>query len=247
MLYLIFLIVFIGLGVFLSILFKNKVLVNYPQEGRQGQQFLSAALFIVAIIIIYSVIFGGLALNSAIKKQSENLITLLRTHESTKDLDIVRDGIDMAAITGDIDNLNKTVADLKKTLWPYARDQGIPKFLFDRAMDQIVLQIQARLVIVNAAGNVGNMLTDEEEKITVESLFRTVRRGIMKGINIAIIIVVVLILIAVGIYIAWTLHTVSKSDEIKNSIVFGQAGASNKWKLPKADEDKKSENAVCDE
>ncbi|MCL2440393.1 MAG: hypothetical protein FWD14_01505 [Treponema sp.] len=249
MLYLILLLLFVILAVVLGNLFKNKILKKYPQEGRQGQQFLSMSIFIVGVIIIYSVIFGGLALNSAIKKQTEVMIVLLRTHESTKDLDIVKDGINMAAISSDIENLNKTVNELNTTLWPYAKEQGIPKWLFDAAIEQIKLQIQARLIIVNAAGSVGNKLTDDDEIITIESLFRNIRTGVMNVVNIIIIIIVVIILIAVGIYIILTLHTVSKADEIKNSVVFGEAGASNKWKLPNAPEDSQEKNrtAVCDE
>jgi len=213
--YLIFLVLVAALAVFLGVLFKNKILKNYPEEDRKSQEIISMVLFVVGAVIVYSAVFIGINTNSAIKKYSVVLEEYV--YENHSDIEIVANGINMTDVSNNIEKLNTAVAELKTAFWPEAQNLGIPKFVFDMAADYITRQIQLRLTAVNAAGKVGNIFADSENMLTVKSLLNGLRIGVMKVINVIILIVVCVVVLAVGIYILVTMSAISSAKKRQNA------------------------------
>ena len=209
--YLIFLVFFVTLAIFIGILFKNIVLKDYPKEERKGQEAISMVLFIAATVLIYSVIFAGFSINSAIKKYSLELETYV--YENHSDIEFVKTGIDMRTVNEDISRINNAVAELNTTLRPYANELGIPGWAYNWAVRNIQTQLEVRLLIVNAAGNAANVFADENNYITVSSLLNGFRVGFMKVLNTIILIIVIIFVLILGIYILVTLSTVSKEKK----------------------------------
>jgi len=205
--YLIGLVLVVALAVFLGIFFKNKVLNEYPQEDRKSQEVISMALFIIGAVIIYSAVFVGFNTNSAIKKYSIKLEEYVYKNHS--DIEIVANGIDMAAVNNDIEKLNTAVAELKTAFWPEAQNLGIPKFIFDMAAEYVTKQIQIRLKVVNTAGKAANIFADSDNMLTVKSILNGLRIGIMKAVNIIILIIVFIVILAAAIYILVIISAVS--------------------------------------
>jgi len=205
--YLIFLIVFVGVAIFLGILWNKNVLKDYPGE-KGTQKIISMALFIAAIVIIYSVTYGGIATNSAIKKYSVELENYVYANEQIPDF--VKEGLNMTAVSANINEVNKYVAGLKDAMWPHADGLGIPKYFYNWAADYVTKYIQVRLVGLNTAETVALVFVDDNNYITVKSLLGTLRVAIMKVINVIIWVVIIIVLVIVGIFVLVTLNTVSK-------------------------------------
>jgi len=210
MLFLIFLVLIIAGAVFLGILWNKRVLKDYPND-KGTHQIISMALFIVAAIIIYSVIFAGISVNKLIKDKSQELIVYIEKDDRIPQY--IKDGLDMTMVSENLGEINKFVADLQETMWPHARDLGVPRYFYDWAAKRVTIQIQIRLVGLNAAERAALIFVDNNNYITYKSLLGTLRSIVMKGINIAIMVIVIIVLLVVGIFVLVTFNTISKEKK----------------------------------
>lgn len=205
----------VALGVGLAILFNKLVIKNFPERGRKVSYVKTVIVFLLIAIVLFAVIYGKFIASSAvISKSNEIEQYIIKNHSN---LDFVRNGLDITAISNDISKLNKTVNDLNSVLKPEADKFGVPKFLYDMVVSNITKELQKRLIIVNASENGANPFIDERNHLTVSSIIKGLQISILKIVNNIVLVIVIICVILLGIYILVSLSTASKEKKrIKN-------------------------------
>jgi len=160
-------------------------------------------LMVIVLVLIASALFGTLFARYKIDTSLKYYTNELGQHvvNSYPNLDFVKEGIDLTGINEDLSKINRTVAELNIILKPYANELEIPDFIYNYAVGYLTKDLQRRLVVVNAAGRTANAFADENNFLTVFSLFNGIRISIMRIVNIVVIVIVVILTIILALYL----------------------------------------------
>ncbi|MDR2965452.1 MAG: hypothetical protein LBU88_06725 [Treponema sp.] len=104
---------------------------------------------------------------------------------------------------------------------------------------------------VNMAGSSANELTqlaDSDGNVTVKTILSFLKTQALNTVepifNFLQILIVIILVIYIGAYYAVSIFLNKSVEEEKDSIVFGEAGASNSWKLPKSSDDSPKNESI---
>jgi len=202
----------VALGVGLGILFNKLVIKNFPETGRKVKYVITVIVFLLITVVLFAAIYGKFIADSYVKYYSSELEQYIIKNHSN--LDFVRNGLDIAAVSKDISKLNKTVTDLNTILKPKANELGIPDLVYNAIIGYVTKELQKRLVVLNnAAGKAINPFIDEKNFLTVSSLINGLRTGILKTVKIIVFVIVVICVILLGIYILVSLSKASREKK----------------------------------
>jgi uncharacterized membrane protein len=217
--FIILIVLFAVLGAGLGVLFNILVIKNFPEHSRTMSYVKTVIVFLLMTVILFSAVFGKFKLGSIVNDYSNKLeLDITRNYPN---LDFVKNGVDMTAVSNDITKLNKTLGDLNVIIKPKADELGIPNFIYNLAMDNVIKELQKKLAIVNAAGKAATSFVDERNYLTIPSLINGLRLSVLKIINIIVFVIVVICVIILGIYILNSLSRASKERKRKESETAG--------------------------
>jgi len=204
------------LGVGLGLLFNKLVIKNFPETGRKMSYVKTVIIFLLITVVLFAAVFGKIQIDSFVKKSSSELEQYIVKNHSN--LDFVRNGLDIAAVSKDISKLNKSINDLNIILKPKADELGIPNLVYNAVMNYVTKELQKKLVIINSAvGNKPNPFVNEKNVLTVSSLLNGLQTIILKIVSIIVLIIVVICAVLLGIYILVSLSKASKEKKRINS------------------------------
>jgi branched-subunit amino acid ABC-type transport system permease component len=207
-----FLAIAVVLGVGLGILFNKLVIKNFPETSRKMKYVVTVIVFLLITVVLVAALCSKKFIidPAVIAKCSELEQYIVKNHSN---LDFVRNGLNITAISKDISRINKTVVDLSVILWPKAKELGVPRFVYDVVLSNISGELQKRLVIVDSPENKTNPFIDEKNFLTVSSLINGIQTTILKVVKTVVFVIVVICLILLGIYILVALSTASKEKK----------------------------------
>jgi len=199
------------IGVGLGVLFNKLVIKNFPENGRKMNYVKTVIIFLLITVVLVAVIFGKFIIDSSVKNYSNELEQYIIKNHSN--LDFVRNGLDITAISKDSSKLNKTTADLNIILKPKADELGVPKLVYNAVLDYITKELQKKLVIITTAGKAVNPFINEKNFLTVSSLITGLQNIILNIVKTTVFVIVVICAILLGIYILVSLSTASKEKK----------------------------------
>jgi len=197
------------IGVGLGLLYNKLVIKNFPETGRKMNYVKTVIVFLLIAVVLFAAIYGKFKIDSSVKTYSNEIEQYIIKNHSN--LDFVKNGLDITAVSNDISKLNKTVEDLSPIIWPKASEVGVPKFLYNMIIGNVTKELQKR--IVSAAANTSNPFVNENNFLTVSSLINGLRTGILKIVKIVVFVIVFICVILLGIYILVSLSTASREKK----------------------------------
>jgi hypothetical protein len=211
MLLIILIVVFAAVGVGLGILFNKLVIKNFPENRRKGSYVKTVIVFLLITVVLFAAVYGKFIADSLVNDKSNEFEQYIVKNHSN--LDFVRNGLDITAVSKDISKLNKTIGDLNAVLKPKANEFGVPGFLYDMVISSVRKELQKIIIKINDAGNAANSYINEKNVLTVSSLMNGIRTSILKAIRNTVIVIVAICVILLGIYILVSLSTASKEKK----------------------------------
>jgi len=159
---------------------------------------------VILSVLIIGVLIGRYIVSTSLTKATNNLeLYIVENHSN---LNFVKNGLDMTAVSNDISKLNNTIADLKTVLWPHVKSMGLPRIIFDITANSAATELNKKLIVTNAADKKPSAFVDEKNNLTVNSLLNGIRLGVMKVVNIIVIIIIVILAVILGIHIIKSLR-----------------------------------------
>ena len=171
-------------------------------------------VFVLLAVLLFGVFYGKYRIDSSLKNFVYQTEQAVKTNHSN--LDFVRNGLDLSGLNNDFSRLNTAIADLNTILKPYAEELGIPRFVYNAALDGVAKQIQ---VSTNVIGNTANSFTDENNVLTDYSFLNSLRLRIMKVVNIIAIVITVILVIIFGKIIITSLLAAAKARKARVTTV----------------------------
>jgi len=209
--FILLLILFAAIGVGLGILFNKLVIKNFPETGRKMNYVNTVIIFLLITVVLFAAIYGKFKIDSYVNNYSNEIEQYIVKNHSN--LDFVKNGLDITAVSNDISKLNNTINDLNVVLWPKAGEFGVPKFLYNMIIGNVVKELHKRIASANAVVNTSNSFVNEKNFLTVSSLINGLRISILKIVKIIVFVIVVICVILLGIYILVSLSTASKEKK----------------------------------
>jgi ABC-type multidrug transport system fused ATPase/permease subunit len=209
--FIILIVLFAALGIGLGLLFNKLVIKNFPETGRKMNYVKTVIIFFLITVVLFAAVFGKFKIDSSVKNYSNEIEQYIIKNHSN--LDFVRNGLNISAVSNDISKLNKTVTDLNVILKPKADELGVPNLVYNAVVNYVAKELQKKLVIVNKAEKAANSFVDENNFLTVSSLINGIRTGILKVVKTIVFVIVIICVILLVIYILVSLSTASKEKE----------------------------------
>jgi len=201
----------IALGVYFGVLYNKRIIKDYQESDRRLNYFITVVVFVTITVIFFSVILARFKIDSSLKNYSKQLNQYAINNYS--DNDFVKNGFDMTKINENVSELNKSVSELDSVLHIYAKELGIPNFLYNWANNFIKKELQKKAVIVNTVGKSLNSFVNKENFITVSSLLNGLRTAVMKTVDTIVFVIVFILLIVLGIYVFASLSIAAKAKK----------------------------------
>jgi len=195
----------VAAAVGLAILFNKLVVKDFPETDRKAGNIKTFFVFIILFVIIFAVLYGKVIADASVKSFSAQIEQDIKKNYSN--LDIVRNGIDVAAVSKDTNKLNNTVNDLTKIIKP--GELGVPKFVWNIALGYMRKELQK---IFNGFDAVSPFL-DERNYITVSSFINGIQISVLKIIKITTIVIVSIFVVLFAIYVLVSLSKASKEKK----------------------------------
>jgi hypothetical protein len=199
------------LTVGLGLLFNKLVVKNYPEPGRKGGYTSTFIIFILMAGIIFTAAYIKIKVDTSVKAYAAEIERDIKKNYSN--IDIVRNGIDVAAISKDVSKLNDTVNDLTRIVKP--DELGIPDFVWEIALGYVKNELKKIIYSFNTVVKAANPFLDDRNFLTVSSLVNGIRAVILKIIKIVFIIIVSICALILLIYV---LASISKASREKKRI-----------------------------
>jgi ABC-type multidrug transport system fused ATPase/permease subunit len=199
----------VAVAVGLAILFNKLVVKDFPESDRKAGSIKTFFVFIILFVVIFAVLYGKVIADASVKSFSAQIEQDIKKNYSN--LDIVKNGIDVAAASKDINKLNNTVNDITRIIKP--GELGVPKFVWNIALGYIRKELQKIFTGFNAVKNAASPFLDERNYLTVSSLFNGLQVTILKIIKITVIVLVSVCVILLGIYVLASLSKTSKEKK----------------------------------
>ena len=171
-------------------------------DGKFNKIGFIVVIVLLSILIIGTLIGRAAAVSSLTKQVNELDQYILENHSN---IALVKNGINMSAVKNDSAALTNSIFELKNDLWPHVRKLGFPRILYDMASDNVIKNLQKTLLNANTSEDSSSPYTDENGILTVSSMLKGLKAGIIKIINIITIIIVIIFAVILGIHILKTL------------------------------------------
>jgi len=199
----------IAVGVGLGILFNKFVVKDFPEADRKSGNVITIVVFILLFVVIFAALYGKVKADAAVKSLSVKIEQDIKKNYSN--LDIVKYGIDVAAVSKDANKLSGTLNDLTRVIKP--GEIGVPNFVWNIALGYIRKELQKIFTKFNAVVDAANPFLDERNYLTVSSLINGIQVTILKIIKITVIVIVTICVIILAVYILTSLSKASKEKK----------------------------------
>jgi len=199
----------IVLAVGLGLLFNKLVVCNFPEQDRKASYVKTIVVFLLLFIIIFAALYGKTIADASVKSFAEQTEQDIRKNYSN--LDIVKNGINITAVSKDASKLNSTVNDLTSVLKP--GDFGVPPFVWNTVLGYVKKELQKIIISFNDAVKGTSRFVDERNYLTVSSLINGIQITILKIIKITVIVIVSICVILLAVYILISLSKASKEKK----------------------------------
>jgi ABC-type multidrug transport system fused ATPase/permease subunit len=212
MLLILLIVLFAAVGVGLGVLFNKLVIKNFPENRRKGSYVKTVIVFLLITVVLFAAVYGKFIADAAVNNKTGEIEQDIIKNYSN--LNFVRNGLDIGAVSKDVSKLNNTIGDIVTALnlKTKANEFGVPSFLYDMAMNSVRKELQKIIVKVSEDGKANSYL-DEKNFLTVSSLMNGIRTGILKIIKITVFVIVAICVILLGIYILVSISTASKEKK----------------------------------
>jgi len=199
----------VAAAVGLSILFNKMVVKDFPESDRKAGNIKTFFVFILLFVIIFAVLYGKVIADASVKSFSAQTEQDIKKNYSN--LDIVKNGIDVAAVSKDANKLNNTVNDLTRIIKP--EQLGVPKFVWNIALGYIRKELQKIFNGFNTVINKASPFLDERNYLTVSSFINGLQVTILKIIKITVIVLVSVCVILLAVYVLVSLSKAFKEKK----------------------------------
>ena len=215
-------VVFLILGIGLSIVYNRLVIRHYPDSNRKNAYVLTVIVFLVFSGVLYLLI----SVNSGIKTTITNYTIKMEQYVKDKHPDngFVKNGLDLKSINDDISQISKTVTELKSIL-PTHQELGVNHFTYNLIVDYAIKELQKKLTIVSYSAKVVNSFADKDSVLTVTSLSNGLQAGAIKLINTVFLIIAAVFTVVFLIYIVYSLVTARNAKKRRMLTEGGDPGS----------------------
>jgi hypothetical protein len=189
----------------LGVLYNKLIIKDYPEKTRKTGYVLTVAVFVLCAAVFYCAICVRPVINTAVTENIANMEQSIKeTHAANG---FVRNGLDLKRISGDA--AQRTTAEIKSIL-PTAQQIGIPPFLYDLAIDNVLKQIVKNAGAVDVSAKAVGVFADENNVVTVASITAGIQKTVITAINIIFLIITAIAVVLLAVYIIKSLLTVRK-------------------------------------
>jgi len=193
----------------LALLFNKLVIKNFPEKGRKASYVKTVVVFLLLFVLIFAAVCGKIIADASVKSFSGNIEQDIKKNYSN--LDIVRNGINITAVSKDAAKLNSTVNDLTRIIKP--SDFGVPPFVWNTVLGYVRKELQKIIISFNEAGKGTSRFVDERNYLTVSSLVNGIQITILNIVKITVIVIVSICVILLAVYIIASLSKASKEKK----------------------------------
>jgi Ca2+/Na+ antiporter len=205
-------IVFGVVGIGLGVVYNILVIKRYPDKDRKGAYVRTVFLFLVCALVLFCVVSLRPDINKAIAHNMTEMEQYINeTHSSNG---FVQKGLDLKKIGGDASQTYQTINELKSLL-PTAQQLGIPKLVYNIAVDNALAKLLKNISVVDASAKAVNHFADENNVLTVASLTKKKKKRAISLVNIIFLVIAVIFAVLLIIYIIKSLLTAQKAPKNK--------------------------------
>ena len=207
-------VLFAALGVGLGLLFNKFVIKDYPEKGRKFKYVITVIVFFLITVILFGVIYGKFIVDATVEKTFTELELDIKKNYSNLSF-VKNNGIDLTALKNDVSKINEPINDLRNSLRKMVTVEiGVPNLIYDSVINYLSVELQKKLVVAQKTGEKTiNPFIDENNRLTVSSLLKGLKTGILKVVKTTVIVLVVIFVILLGIYILVSLSKASKEKK----------------------------------
>jgi hypothetical protein len=193
-------------GVAIGLVYNKLVIKDYPPERKKGGYVVSVIVFLLISLALFGVLYGRLVARSLINDFTQEMAQQINTNHAQNSF--VKNGVNLKNITTDAAQASAALSAVKLVL-PSAADLGIPKTVYDIAINYVMGQMQTKLMQVKNSEKFLKSFA-EDDKLTVSSLTNGIRQKAFTVVNVVTVVFVVIFVILLGIYIFVSLSKASK-------------------------------------
>ena len=133
-------------------------------------------------------------------------------------------------LTIDTNEFKEAVGDVQNTM----RSENVGDSLLEKMIfDAFVSQISGYINMAEDGVNLISSRSDEDGTVTVETIVYTIKDKALDTVAPFFVVLQVLIVIVFFAYVAILYYQIKGRESKDNGLVFGEAGASDKWKIEK--------------
>jgi len=193
-------------GVGLGILFNKYVINDFPEAERKTGKVKTIVVFLLLFIVIFAALYGKVIADASVKSFSAQIEQDIKKNYSN--LDIVKNGIDVATAGKDPAKLNSTVNDLTRIIKP--GEWGVPNFIWNTVLGYARKELQKVIIRFNEAGGENSPFVNEKNYLTVSSFINGIQVTALKIIKNVVIVIISVCVILLAVYILSSLSKASK-------------------------------------
>jgi len=184
-------------GVAIGLVYNKLVIKDYPPERKKAGYVGSVVVFLLISLALFGVLYGRLVARSSINDFTQKMAQQINKNYPQNSF--VKNGVDLRNISTDIAQADAALSAIKLVL-PSAADLGIPKAIYDIAINYVMGQMQTKLMQVKNSEKFLKSFA-ENNILTVSSLTNGLRQKAFSVVNIITVVFVVIFVILLGIYI----------------------------------------------
>jgi hypothetical protein len=205
-------IVFGVVGIALGVVYNILVIKHYPDKDRTGAYVRTVFLFFVCALVLFCVASIRPNVNKAIAEGMTEMEQYMNeTHSSNG---FVQKGLDLKKIGGDASQTYQAINELKSLL-PTAQQIGIPKLVYNIAVDKALAKLLKNISVVDASAKAVNSFADEDNVLTVASLTNGIQKRAITLANIIFLVIAAIFAVILIIYIIKSLLASQKARKNK--------------------------------
>ena len=191
-------IIVVVLAIALGVGYNLLVIRKYPERGRKFAYVVNVIVFLLFAFSVFALIsvnsFANNLINEKVAEVEESIAVKYPNNI------LVKGGIDLNKIKGDVSQANIAVSEFRKML-PTHNDLKMGKLLYDFVVDNAMSTLQKQIVSVEGSVDKLSAYTGENSMLTVSSLINGIKANVIKILNRIILVFIILFTVLFLIYI----------------------------------------------
>lgn len=191
-------IIVVVLAVALGVGYNLLIIRKYPERGRKFAYVINVIVFLLFAFSVFALISINSFANNLINEKAAEIEEIIVNKYPNNIL--VKSGIDISKIKGDVSQANVAVSEFKKML-PTHNDLKMGKLLYDFSVDNAMSKLQQQIVSADISTDKLNVYLGENSILTVSSLINGIKDNIIKILKNIILVFILLFSVLFLVYI----------------------------------------------